>query len=76
LFMVAGLNHTSFYPSNYDLQSSLTIENSSSSIYTLRAMSYVSLFVPFVVAYIWYAWYSLAKKKIDVQELESESHVY
>jgi cytochrome bd ubiquinol oxidase subunit II len=76
LFMVAGLNHTAFYPSNYDLQSSLTIENSSSSIYTLKAMSYVSIFVPFVVAYIWYTWYSLAKKKIDVQELESESHVY
>jgi cytochrome d ubiquinol oxidase subunit II len=76
LFLVAGFNHTAFYPSSFDLQSSLTIENSSSSIYTLKTMSYVSLFIPFVVAYIWYAWYSLAKKKIDALELESESHVY
>jgi cytochrome d ubiquinol oxidase subunit II len=76
LFLVAGFNHTAFYPSTFDLQSSLTIENSSSSIYTLKTMSYVSLVVPFVVAYIWYAWYSLTKKKIDAKELESESHVY
>jgi len=76
LFLVAGFNHTAFYPSTFDLQSSLTIENSSSSIYTLKAMSWVSLFVPFVVAYIWYAWYALAKNKIDTKELETESHVY
>jgi len=76
LFMIAGFNHTAFYPSNFDLQSSLTIENSSSSIYTLKAMSYVSLTVPFVVAYIWYAWYALTRKKINADELESESHVY
>ncbi len=76
LFLVAGFNHTAFYPSSFDLQSSLTIENSSSSIYTLKTMSYVSLAVPFVVAYIWYAWHSLTKKKIDAKELESESHVY
>lgn len=76
LFLVAGFNHTAYYPSNFDLQSSLTIENSSSSIYTLKTMSLVSLLVPFVVAYIWYAWYSLTKKKIDAKELETESHVY
>lgn len=76
LFLVAGFNHTCYYPSTYDLQSSLNIENSSSSPYTLKTMSYVSILVPFVIAYIWYAWYSLAKKKIDAKELESESHVY
>jgi cytochrome d ubiquinol oxidase subunit II len=76
LFLVAGFNHTAFYPSTFDLQSSLTIENSSSSMYTLKVMSYVSLVVPFVIAYIWYAWYSLTRKKIDAKELESESHVY
>jgi cytochrome d ubiquinol oxidase subunit II len=76
LFLVAGFNHTAFYPSTFDLQSSLTIENSSSSIYTLKTMSWVSLFVPFVVAYIWYSWYALAKNKIDTKELETESHVY
>ncbi len=76
LFLVAGFNHTCYYPSTFDLQSSLNIENSSSSPYTLKAMSYVSILVPFVIAYIWHAWYSLAKKKIDARELESESHVY
>jgi cytochrome d ubiquinol oxidase subunit II len=63
LFLVAGLNNTSFYPSNFDLQSSLTIENSSSSKYTLTVMSYVSLLVPFVVAYIYYVWRSMGKKR-------------
>ena len=80
LLMVAGLNNTSFYPSVYDLQSSLTIENASSSHYTLTAMSYVSLFVPFVIAYIWYAWRQLAKKKIDEKEIiegkQNDEHVY
>ena len=52
LLLLAGYNHTAYYPSTYDLQSSLTIANSSSSKYTLVAMSYVSLFVPFVIAYI------------------------
>lgn len=80
LFMVAGFNNTAFYPSTFDLQSSLTIQNASSSHYTLTAMSYVSLFVPFVIAYIWYAWRSLAKKKIDEAEItdsiENDEHVY
>ncbi|MCJ7434446.1 MAG: cytochrome d ubiquinol oxidase subunit II, partial [Anaerolineales bacterium] len=74
LFMLAGLNNTSFYPSAYDLQSSLTIQNASSSQYTLVAMSYVSLFVPFVFAYIWYAWRSLNKKKITEEEMNEEPH--
>ncbi|HBX49722.1 MAG: cytochrome d ubiquinol oxidase subunit II [Bacteroidetes bacterium RIFOXYB2_FULL_35_7] len=70
LFMLAGFNNTAFYPSTFDLQSSLTIRNSSSSHYTLAAMSYVSLFVPFVIAYIWWAWRALTKKKMTEQEIE------
>ena len=76
LFMLAGFNQTAFYPSAYDLQSSLTIQNASSSHYTLVAMSWVSLFVPFVLAYIIVAWRAINKKKIDVKEMEEEPHVY
>ena len=77
LFIVAGFNNTAFYPSTFDLQSSLTIENSSSSHYTLTAMGYASLMVPFVIAYIWYAWRSMNKKPIDAEEVESEGgHMY
>jgi len=76
LFLLAGLNNTAFYPSYTDIQSSLTIENASSSHYTLTAMSYVSLMVPFVFAYIWYAWLVLTRKKITAKEMEEESHVY
>jgi cytochrome d ubiquinol oxidase subunit II len=76
LFLLAGFNNTAYYPSTADLQSSLTIENSSSSRYTLVAMSYVSLIVPFVVAYIWYAWRSIDTKKMDIEEIKTESHVY
>jgi cytochrome d ubiquinol oxidase subunit II len=76
LFLLAGFNHTAYYPSTSDLQSSLTIENSSSSYYTLAVMSYVSVLVPFVVAYIWIAWRSIDSKKIDMEELGNETHVY
>ncbi len=76
LFLLAGFNHTAFYPSTFDLQSSLTIENSSSSHYTLTAMSYVSLFVPVVLAYIIYAWRAINNKKIDKTEMETEGHLY
>ncbi len=76
LFMLAGMNNTAFYPSSYDLQSSLTIVNASSSHYTLVALSWVSLIVPFVLAYIIYAWRALNKKKIDEKEMEEEHHVY
>ncbi|MFZ4520917.1 MAG: cytochrome d ubiquinol oxidase subunit II [Bacteroidales bacterium] len=76
LFCMAGLNNTAYYPSTYDLQSSLTIHNSSSSHYTLTAMSYVSLMVPFVVAYIWYAWRAVNSKKIDAAEMEEGGHSY
>jgi cytochrome d ubiquinol oxidase subunit II len=76
LFALAGFNNTAYYPSTYDLQSSLTIYNSSSSKYTLTAMSYVSLLVPVVFAYIFIAWRSINNKKIDAGEVKNESHVY
>lgn len=62
LFLLAGFNQTAYYPSSTDIQSSLTIANSSSSLFTLRVMSIVSLFIPFVLAYIWYAWRALDKR--------------
>lgn len=76
VFFVAGFNNTCFYPSNADLQSSLHIQNASSSKYTLTAMSYVSLLVPFVLAYIVYAWRAINNKKVDQEEMETESHIY
>ena len=76
LFMLAGFNNTAFYPSAYDLQSSLTIRKASSSHYTLVAMSWVSLSIPFVLAYIVIAWRSLNRKKIDAREMEEEPHAY
>ncbi len=76
LFILAAFNQTSFYPSIYNLQSSLTIENASSSRFTLVAMSYVSLFVPFVLGYIWYVWKAMNNKKISEEELQKEHHVY
>ncbi len=76
LFCLAGFNNTAYYPSTFDLQSSLTIHNSSSSHYTLTAMSYVSLMVPFVVAYIWYAWRAINSKKIDQAEMDEGGHAY
>lgn len=76
LFILAGFNNTSFYPSLFDLQSSLTIENASSSHFTLTVMSYVSLFVPFVLGYIWIAWKAMNKKQMSTEELEQEHHVY
>ena len=76
LFLLAGFNNTAYYPSSYDLQSSLTLQNSSSSFYTLTVMSYVSLLVPFVIAYIWLAWRSIDNKKIDMEELNGDTHVY
>lgn len=71
LFLNIGFNNTSYYPSSYDLQSSLTIVNSSSSKYTLTVMSYVSLFIPFVVAYIAYAWKQLSKKPAQRGEMKN-----
>ena len=70
--LCAGWNGTAYYPSNVDLQSSLTIANSCSSEFTLRTMFYVSLLVPFVVAYIAYAWYAMDKKKLTKEEIAKE----
>ena len=76
LLLLAGWNHTAFYPSTADLQSSLTIENASSSLFTLRTMFYVSLLIPFVLAYIVYAWRAMDRKKITVDEIEESHHTY
>lgn len=76
LLLIAGFNNTAYYPSSTDLQSSLTIFNSSSSHYTLIAMSYVSLMVPFVLAYIIYAWRAMNKSKIDAKEMNEDTHAY
>ena len=78
LMLIAGYNNTCYYPSNYNLQSSLNIVNSSSSKFTLKTMSYVSLAVPFVVAYIWYAWKAINVKKITEEEVtgKTEGHIY
>lgn len=76
LFLVAGYNNTAYYPSTFNLQSSLTIYNSSSSKFTLTAMSIVSLLVPFVLAYIWHTWKLINGKKIDADEMKNEGHVY
>lgn len=74
LFLVAGWNNTSYYPSLHDLQSSLTIRNSSSSPFTLKAMSIVSLLIPFVLAYIFYTWRALDLRKITKQEMSDSSN--
>ena len=76
LLLCAGWNHTAYYPSNADLQSSLTIANSCSSEFTLRTMTYVSFLIPFVLAYIVYAWRAIDKKKIDREEMAASDHVY
>ncbi|MFI3287375.1 MAG: cytochrome d ubiquinol oxidase subunit II [Rikenellaceae bacterium] len=75
LLLYAGYTG-SYYPSLVDSASSLTIENSSSSEFTLTVMSYVSLFIPFVVAYIWWAWRTMNKTRITSEEIESDSHSY
>lgn len=72
LLLCAGWNNTAYYPSNADLQSSLTIANSCSSLFTLETMSIVSIFVPFVVAYIAYVWYKMDKKEIDKAEVAED----
>ena len=72
LFFLAGFNHTAFYPSKFDLQSSLTIANASSSHYTLTAMSYVAIAVPFVLAYIAYVWRLMDARKLTVDDLQGE----
>ena len=76
LLLCAGWNHTAYYPSNADLQSSLTIANSCSSEFTLRTMTYVSFLIPFVLAYIVYAWRAIDIKKIDREEIAGHDHIY
>jgi len=76
MFLIAGFNGTSFYPSLYDLQSSLTIRNASSSLFTLKTMMYVSFIIPFVAAYVWYAWKAINNNKITEEEMNSEEHKY
>ncbi|MDE5702871.1 MAG: cytochrome d ubiquinol oxidase subunit II [Bacteroides sp.] len=76
LLLVAGYNHTAYYPSTDDLQSSLTLANSCSSEFTLRVMFYVSFLVPFVLAYIFYAWRSIDAHKISKKEVTGGEHAY
>ena len=76
LFLIAGWNNTAYYPSTADLQSSLTLQNSSSSEFTLKAMFYVSFLVPFVLAFIVYAWRAIDKKAIDRKEIAEDDHAY
>ena len=75
LLLMSAWNGTAYYPSTADLQSSLTIANSCSSEFTLRTMFYVSLIIPFVLAYIVYAWWAIDKKKLDKQEI-ADDHAY
>ncbi len=75
LLLVAGWNGTAYYPSTADLQSSLTLANSCSSEFTLRTMFYVSFLVPFVLAYIVYAWRSIDKKKLTREDI-TDDHAY
>jgi len=76
LLLIAGFNGTAFYPSSFDLNSSLTIDKASSSLFTLRTMMYVSFIVPFVIAYIWYAWKSINNTRITEEEMKTEGHIY
>lgn len=76
LFFLAGYGETAFYPSSADLQSSLTLAKASSSHFTLLTMMYVSFIIPFVVAYIWYAWRSINKTNITAEEMSGEAKMY
>ena len=75
LLLCSAWNNTAYYPSTADLQSSLTIQNSCSSEFTLTTMFYVSLLVPFVLAYIVYAWRAIDSKKLTKDEIK-EDHAY
>lgn len=76
LLLSVGYNHTAYYPSTADLQSSLTLANSCSSQFTLKTMAYVSILVPFVLAYIIYAWRAIDRKPITSDELKEDGHAY
>ena len=76
MFSLLGFNHTSYYYSNVDMQSSLTLANSSSSYFTLYTMAKVSLLLPLVILYVIYSWFKMNNKPIDTEELNKESHIY
>jgi cytochrome d ubiquinol oxidase subunit II len=76
LFMIAGFNNTAFYPSTLNLQNSLTIRNASSSQFTLKTMMFVSFIIPFVLAYIWYAWRAITLTKVSADEINADDHAY
>ncbi|HHT22541.1 MAG TPA: cytochrome d ubiquinol oxidase subunit II [Bacteroidales bacterium] len=76
ILLMAGYNNTAYYPSVADLQSSLTIANSSSSYFTLKVMSVVSLLIPIVLVYIFFAWRALEKKRTTVDEINKDTHAY
>ena len=76
LFCVAGFNNTPYYPSLLNPAASLSIANSSSSLFTLEVMSWVSLITPFVIAYIAYVWAKMDRRPITPREMESTSHKY
>ncbi len=76
LFLVLGWNDTAYYPSTSDLQSSLTLSNSCSSHFTLQTMAYVSLIIPFVLAYIAYCWRKMDKTPLTAEEMDENPHLY
>ncbi len=76
LFLAAGFNGTSFYPSSFCHQDSLTIRNASSSQFTLQVMLYVSFLIPFIFAYIWHAWRAINDRRITGGEMQSGEHTY
>ena len=76
LLLCAGWNNTAYYPSLVNMQNSLTIENSSSSLFTLKTMAYVSILIPFVLAYIVHAWRAIDMHKITKKEMDNNEHVY
>jgi len=76
LFLVAGFHNTAFYPSSANLQNSLTIRNASSSAFTLKTMMFVSFIIPFVLAYIWYAWKAITSEKVTADEINADDHAY
>lgn len=76
LLLTVGYNNTAYYPSTADLQNSLTLSNSCSSLFTLKTMAYVSVFIPFVLAYIIYAWRAIDRKPITADEMKESDHAY
>ncbi len=76
LLLCTGWNNTAYYPSTADMQSSLTIQNSSSSLFTLKVMTYVSLLIPFVLTYIYFAWKAMDAEPIGHEEMSEDGHSY